>query len=548
MKRSPNGINKSHSNSGDADRSDWIGRTLPNGLRILEEITSSRDGMLFRAEHATGHAVALLIPGEATAGQDLATSPNAPLHQRSLFLQATRIRHLNVAAVHEIGQLPGGPGYVVLELLTGEPLSDLLAKQDALPAREAVELFIQAAAGVEAAHAVGLVHANLSPENFLVTETAGGPLVKLIGFAPLAWSSPAVGARRHTGGDPYSSPERLAGHPADARSDVYSLGAILYHMLVGLPPGSGLDIPGSDAVRDTVARAIHPIPERRFQTVSELTRSVKRAMGLGADPWRTRSRRRVALTVVGVVAILAVGIWQSASTSRRAPGSGSAQDAGVVEDQVSSVSTAGGDMVSTTPPVVPDSTDAMPAQETVPAPAPVAAPAVGSAKETVVRSNGSSESLVQAYQPMESSASGPAAEVDSGGIAEATDTGAISLPPPPAAFLTIEERAQVDHRIGLDEARQVLGGPAHAIEGMSLVFVGIARGRFPEGADTTRALVRAVYLDPNGALILLDQQRVGTEPPAADLPGIRFAIGKVMLYLQGENGTATLANLVKRVR
>ncbi len=367
MERSPSDDSGSHSNSGRAEQSAWIGRTLPNGLRILDEIAANSDGMLYRAERATGHAVAILIP----------------LHRHSLFLQATRIQHLNVAAVHEVGQIHDGPGYVVLELLAGEPLSDLLAERHALPAREAVELFSQAAAGVEAAHVVGLVHANLSPENFLVTETAGGPLVKLIGFAPLAWSSPSIGAPEHKAGGAYASPERLAGHHPDARSDVYSLGAILHHMLAGSPPSPGSDIPGS--IGRAVTRAMHPIPEQRFQTVSELTQAVKRAVALEADPGRARSRRPLLLTAAGVVAVLAAGgLWQSASTSRHAPGFAPAQEAGIGEAQVANLSMGTGEVVVTPPPGVVEAADSALAEaprETTPTPAPVDAPAARLSEE-----------------------------------------------------------------------------------------------------------------------------------------------------------------------
>ncbi|MGH2709417.1 MAG: hypothetical protein ACRDJK_14145, partial [Actinomycetota bacterium] len=128
------------------------------------------------------------------------------------------------------------------------------------------------------------------------------------------------------------------------------------------------------------------------------------------------------------------------------------------------------------------------------------------------------------------------------------DTSAMSPPPPDSASPTWEDRAQVSLRIGLDEASRHLGEPAHAIEGMSPLFMGLARGRFPEGADTTRPLVRGVYLDPNGALILLDQQRIRSEPQASTATETRWRIGDVMLYLHGEGRPAILRNLARRVR
>jgi hypothetical protein len=120
-----------------------------------------------------------------------------------------------------------------------------------------------------------------------------------------------------------------------------------------------------------------------------------------------------------------------------------------------------------------------------------------------------------------------------------------SEPPQPPTF---EERAQVYLRIGLDEASQQLGRPVHAIEGMTALFLGLARSRFSAYADTTRPVVRSVYIGPNGDLILLDQQRVrpGERVPAATATSRR--IGDVMLYVHGEARPEVLRNLVTRVR
>jgi hypothetical protein len=129
----------------------------------------------------------------------------------------------------------------------------------------------------------------------------------------------------------------------------------------------------------------------------------------------------------------------------------------------------------------------------------------------------------------------------------APGTGPRSPASPPSAGSSLEERAQVGRRIGLDEAARQLGVRAHAIEGMSPLFLGLALGRFPDGADPETPLVRGVYLDPNGALILLDQQRIESQPmPAAT--ATRWRTGDVMLYLHGDAQQAVLENLAKRVR
>jgi hypothetical protein len=114
---------------------------------------------------------------------------------------------------------------------------------------------------------------------------------------------------------------------------------------------------------------------------------------------------------------------------------------------------------------------------------------------------------------------------------------------------TLEQRAQVYLRIGLDEAAKQLGGPAHVIEGMSPQFIGLTRGQLVPGADAQRPVVRVVYLDSRGRMILLDQQRMASgQAPGAPGGNLRWTIGDVMIYLRGEPGPDVLRSLQARVR
>ena len=494
----------------------WTGRTLPNGIKVLENLGSTRDGPLYRAVEPGGREVALLVPG---IGRDFFPASRLPLHHDPRFHQALRIRHVNVAAVHEIGELPNGPGYVVLEYLTGEPLSDLLAERGVLPANEAVDLFFQAAGGLEAAHDAGVVHANLSPENILVTRSAGHPLVKLIRFTPDSFSSHDLSAVASE----YASPERLAGHIPDERSDVFSLGAVLHHLLTGTPSGLGAEPVAAPAMHDAVAKAMLPTPEDRFQTIAEFVAAMKDAVAHEAVTRRARRRRPLVFSVLSILAVAAGGSWLAASSPWRAS----------VSERFDTVATTVPAAPVALEPVLPEADSAV-AQPPVQIPPPIAstpAPplATPAAQASGIRSD-TAEPAATGYQPMESTGPGPGAEED--------------LP----KFLPLEERSQIDHRIGLDEARQLLGGPAHAIEGMSPVLLGLARSRYPDGADTGRPLVRSAYLAPNGELILLDQQQLAPGSQPADVPGTRWVIGDVIVFLHGEAGPAVLANLAKRVR
>ena len=115
--------------------------------------------------------------------------------------------------------------------------------------------------------------------------------------------------------------------------------------------------------------------------------------------------------------------------------------------------------------------------------------------------------------------------------------------------LTLEQRSQVYMRIGLDEAVKQLGGPAHVIEGMTPELIGLTRTQLIPGTTSSRPVVRVVYLDNRGRLILLDQQRMASgQALSAPAGSLRWAIGDVMLYLRGEPSPDVLRSLQARVR
>jgi anti-sigma factor RsiW len=115
---------------------------------------------------------------------------------------------------------------------------------------------------------------------------------------------------------------------------------------------------------------------------------------------------------------------------------------------------------------------------------------------------------------------------------------------------TLEQRANTYMRIGLDEAARQLGRPVHVIEGLSPLFMGLAQGTTSPGADTSRPVVRVVYQDAQGRLILLDQQRLkagqDTTVPAGGQP--HWTMGEILLHLHGEIGPEVLRTMRARVR
>ncbi len=283
-----------------------IGRVLARGLRVLDRLGSTPEGPLYHAEYPNGTEVALVV----LRSHAVRDEPS----RRERFDRATQIQHPNVAAVYEVGEMEDGSIYVVLERLVGEPLSNLLVAGHVFALREALDLVLQATAGLQAAHRAGFVHGNLSPHTILMTRAVYGPShVKLIGFTldPASrqrGTTPPIPEEASAG---YASPERLVGHPPDERSEVFSLGAVLCHLLTGMPPNRGhvhSSVP--KVARAVLETALAPAPAQRFQTISELDDALKRVASVAANPRRGMTQRGFVIgAMVAGLALVTAGIW-----------------------------------------------------------------------------------------------------------------------------------------------------------------------------------------------------------------------------------------------
>lgn len=204
---------------------------------------------------------------------------------------ASRITHPHVCAIYDFGETDDGQLYIAMEYVEGEPLSTLLAREVRLPIPRAVTIASQVAEALGAAHELGIVHRDLKPDNIMIAaHKRGGDTVKVVDFG-IAKAFQAAGQRiTKTGfiiGTPaYMSPEQITGDPLDGRSDVYSLGCVLFKMLTGAeafdgpsgqavltrrlaeppPHPRSLDPNIPVALDEVVVRALARLPQDRFES------------------------------------------------------------------------------------------------------------------------------------------------------------------------------------------------------------------------------------------------------------------------------------------
>lgn len=192
-----------------------------------------------------------------------------PTHHRRFVREArvaSRVVHPNVARVLDLGRAENGRVFMVMEHLQGEDLSELLARDGALPWARAREIILGVAHGLQAAHAIGVIHRDVKPSNvFLVDKSAGHPAsVKVLDFGIAKSNDPESSFAENLtcldkiiGTVEYMAPERVMGEAADARSDVYSLGVMIFEMLTGQPPWTS----DGGLVRTLMRRVKEPPPE-----------------------------------------------------------------------------------------------------------------------------------------------------------------------------------------------------------------------------------------------------------------------------------------------
>ncbi|MGW5308269.1 Stk1 family PASTA domain-containing Ser/Thr kinase [Nocardia thailandica] len=234
---------------------------------------------------------------------DLARDPTFYLRFKREAQNAAALNHPAIVAVYDTGEatVDGGPlPYIVMEYVEGDTLRDIVRGKGPLPPRKAMEIIADVCAALDFSHKAGIVHRDMKPANIMLNR-AGAVKVMDFGIAramadssnPMTQTAAVIGTAQ------YLSPEQARGEPVDARSDVYSVGCVLFEILTGVPPFTG-DSPVAVAYQhvkedpqlpskvnpgipreldSVILKAMAKNPANRYQTAAEMRADLIRVLG-----------------------------------------------------------------------------------------------------------------------------------------------------------------------------------------------------------------------------------------------------------------------------
>ncbi len=276
----------------------WLGKLVDGRYRVLEVIGRGGMGVVYRVEHLRMGKIAAM----KVLHRDLVTDPEVQRRFETEAASISKLNHPHTVQVFDFGNFLGN-AYLIMELVRGLDLGRVISRDGPMPWARAAPLLVQICGALAEAHELGIVHRDLKPENVLITRATGGrDFAKVLdfGLAKLDGRNPSETDRHAIVGTPYfMAPEQIRGDEVDARTDLYSFGAMMFEVLTGqhLYPSSTAvgaltkhltgepDAPSMrnprmgipPAVDHVCRKALARDPAQRWQSATELAAALEEA-------------------------------------------------------------------------------------------------------------------------------------------------------------------------------------------------------------------------------------------------------------------------------
>ena len=271
---------------------DIIGRTIANRYEIISKTGVGGMATVYVAKDIVlnRNVAVKVLKDEFTTDEEFIKRFNSEAQS------AASLTHPNIVSIYDVGN-EDGIYYIVMELIRGKTLKQIITEEGALPWKWSVNIAMQIASALETAHKNNIVHRDIKPHNIIITED-GVAKVTDFGIAKAVSNSTITAFGTTIGSVHYFSPEQAKGGYTDAKSDIYSLGVVMYEMLTGKVPFDAdtsvsvalkhmqeAPVPPMEinenvpkAVNDIILKAMEKEPMARYQTATQMLRDLSRAL------------------------------------------------------------------------------------------------------------------------------------------------------------------------------------------------------------------------------------------------------------------------------